>query len=65
MNAAFNDRKSAHNHAQALANAIGRDYGIKKGQPPFERGKFIVISLPDERNRYGHELTCEVVSPTV
>ena len=61
----FTDYKSAFNHAQAMANASARDYGIKQGLPPFERGKFIVIALPDEGNRYGHELTCEVVRPTI
>jgi hypothetical protein len=48
----------ARDAAQALANASGYDYGLERNA--FGWSAFM---LPMRKNRYGHELRCEVVHP--
>lgn len=45
--------------AQAEANADGFDRGLERNDVFKE---FRVFMLPQKRNRYGHELRCEIVS---
>ena len=58
----FKNWKDAHTEAVGLADLCKRDVGIEKGK---EFGKIVygVYLLPNKENRYGHELTCEVVTP--
>ncbi len=52
----------AREHAQAKANKLGLSCGIE-APTPF-RKEWLVILLPAEKHRCGHELRCEVVDPT-
>jgi hypothetical protein len=49
----------AKREAQESAGRLGYDYGVAKNA--FGYSAFM---LPQMRNRYGHELRCEVVSCT-
>jgi len=59
----FADYEKAHAYAQVQANQIGRDVGIERSLQFGDDG-FSVFILPNEGNRYGHELRCEVVRPS-
>ena len=50
--------EEARKEAQKNANETGRDYGVSKNA--FGYGFFM---LPNQENRRGYELRCEVVSP--
>lgn len=52
----------AYNHAAQLATTCKRDAGIYKARE-FGRTVFNVSLLPDPKNRTGHELTAEIVTP--
>jgi hypothetical protein len=43
--------------AQKLANELGFDYGVEKDAFGYHH-----FMLPQRKDRYGHELACEVVS---
>lgn len=58
----FPNWKDAHTYAVETADLCKRDCGLAKGKE-FGREVFSVFLLPNTQNRYGHELTCEVVSP--
>lgn len=47
--------------AQAKANLTGHDYGLCRNDVFRD---FSVFMLPQRQHRFGHELTCEVVSCT-
>lgn len=51
--------RAARATAQASANLSGSDYGIEVNHVLKE---FMVYRLPQTKNRFGHELRCEVVS---
>jgi hypothetical protein len=51
--------EAAKAEAQKRANDTGFDFGVEKNA--FGYSAFM---LPQKRNRYGHELRCEVVSCT-
>jgi len=53
------DYKQARASAQAKANETGYDHGLELNTV-FKTWN--VFMLPCKRNRYGHELRCEVVS---
>jgi len=53
--------RTARAEAQRLADADGYDRGIEANDLMKE---WRVFMLPQKRNRYGHELRCEVVSCT-
>ena len=55
----FKDYKQAHTVAKEKANAINRDYGLEFNRASKE---YVIFMLPAPKNRYGHELSCEVVS---
>jgi hypothetical protein len=60
----FKTWKEAHTAAIKLARELNRDVGlwrVAKGYYNYET--FTIRSLPHQRNRFGHELQCEVVSP--
>ena len=61
----FESYGQARKAAQDLANRLGYDVGIWKTKE-YGIGKegYNVRSLPQPKNRYGHELQAEVVSPT-
>ena len=63
MQTRFSDWKEAHTAAVLYARLVKRDVGIWR---QFEFGKdgYNIRSLPNPENRYGHELRCEVVSPS-
>lgn len=50
--------EEAKKYAQERADQTGYDYGVEKSG-----GAFRSFMLPQKRNRQGHELRCEVVSP--
>ena len=54
--------KQAHTYAVETARLCKRDCSLAKSRE-FGREVFNVSLLPDFKNRCGHELTCEVVSP--
>ena len=54
--------KEAHNKAVDLANLCKRDCGILKSKE-FGKTVFSVFLLPNKENRYGRELSCEIVTP--
>lgn len=54
--------KNAFNHAVDKANSCNCDVGIQKARE-FGSTVYNVFLLPKPENRYGHELTCEVVRP--
>lgn len=49
--------EEAKKEAQAKANETGRDYGVHK-----HAFGYSCFGLPQKKNRFGHELRCEVVS---
>ncbi len=51
-------------YAQNLANELGREVGIEKLRE-FGHTVYTCKMLPERKNRYGWELTCEVVPPMV
>lgn len=55
--------RDARAHALAQANATGFSHGIEK-VTMFGKG-WRVFPLPRPENRFGFELRCEVVDPTV
>jgi len=57
--AALEKYRTARADAQKRANETGYDYGIERNDL-FK--SFHVFMLPQRKNRYGHELACEVVS---
>lgn len=52
---------AARADAQKRADETGCDHGLEWNAVCRE---FHVFMLPQKRNRYGHELRCEVVYPT-
>lgn len=63
MSSRFTNWKEAHTAAALLARQIGHDVGIWR-QAEFGKDGYNIRSLPKPQNRYGHELRCEVVSPS-
>lgn len=62
----FFSYKSAHEAAVLLARRLGREVGLWNANKSGYYGKreaYTIRSLPRPENRYGHELTCEVVKP--
>lgn len=60
----FKSWKEAHTAAVLLARQLKRDVGIWR-QKEFNQDGYNIRSLPNPENRrYGHELQCEVVSPS-
>jgi hypothetical protein len=59
----FSTWKEAHTAAVKLARFLNHDVGIWRAVE-FGRDGFNIRSLPRPKNRYGHELRCEVVSPS-
>jgi len=59
----YKEYRDAFNAACDLARTRQREMGLERVDGPLEKG-FRVISLPKPENRYGHELRCQVVSPT-
>lgn len=53
----YNEAKA---EAQAKANEMGYDYGVEKLGASYR-----AFMLPQKKNRFGHELRCEVVSCTI
>lgn len=62
MSQSFSDYHEARQEAEDKANLYGRDMGIRR-QREYGQEVYVVSILPDARNRYGHELRAEVVSP--
>ena len=58
----FNNWKEAHTEATKLANLCKRDVGISKSKE-FGKEIFNIFLLPNRENRFGRELTCEIVNP--
>ena len=54
---------AAKKDAQEKANLTGHDYGIEPNDL-FKSWHVFILPMPMRQNRYGHELTCEVVWPT-
>ncbi len=52
----------ARAEAQAKADETGFDYGLEWNDV---FGQFHIFGLPQVQNRFGHELRCEVVYPTL
>lgn len=61
-NERFRDWHDARNRAQARADLSGQDQGIEFNAIYRE---FVVFGLPAPANRYGFELACEVVCPSL
>lgn len=59
----FDTWKEAHTAAVKLARFLNRDVGIWRANE-FGKDGYNIRSLPHAKNRYGHELRCEVVSPS-
>ncbi len=59
----FKTWKEAHTAAVLLARELKHDVGLWRANE-FGREVFNIRSLPRIENRYGHELRCEVVSPS-
>ena len=60
----FRDYQDARRAAVDLANLLGRETGLEKFKEYNTHG-FRVFSLPKPENRYGFELRCETVTPTI
>ena len=60
MRSFYKNYDDAYNAAIEMQALIPRDVGIEKKNGPLEFG-YSVFRLPNPENRYGHELTCEVV----
>lgn len=63
MSTRFTTWKEAHTAAVHLARLLKHDVGIWRAKE-IGRDGFNIRSLPRPENRYGHELQCEVVSPS-
>jgi hypothetical protein len=63
MSERFATWKEAHTRAVLLARSLGREIGILRTKE-YGRDGFNVLHLPKRENRYGFELSCEIVSPT-
>lgn len=55
----FDDWREAREAAEVAADAIGLDVGLERSGEGFR-----IFYLPKPENRAGHELRCEVVTPT-
>jgi hypothetical protein len=60
----FRSWKEAHTAAVELARLLRHDVGIWHAPNPLDGDGYDIRSLPLPKNRFGHELTCEVVHPT-
>ena len=61
MSQTFKTYEEAFKVAQESANKMGMSYGLEKGG--IRGDESTVFLLPQVRNRYGHELRCQVVYP--
>lgn len=57
----FKSYGEAFKVAQAGADKLGMSHGIEKPVPPYN--EWNVLLLPQVKNRFGHELRCQVVYP--
>lgn len=64
MTHSFTSWRESHSFAQAAANQLGRDMGIER-MCEYGHTVFNTRILPMPKNRYGHELRCEIVEPEV
>lgn len=60
----YREYRDAFNAACEQARLRQRDMGLEVADNPLDGKGYRVISLPKLENRYGHELRCQVVTPT-